>query len=424
MDIKTSLNKLYSLHAFGVKLGLENISNFLELLDNPQKKFKAIHIAGSNGKGSTASFIASILMELGYKTGLYTSPHFIRFNERVRINNTEIPDTFISKFLNEWFHHIEKNKITFFEATTAMAFAYFAESKLDFAVIETGLGGRLDATNVLSPICEVITSISYEHTEILGNTLEQIAYEKGEIIKINTKVFIGNLPPATESVIRKKCEQTGSELFKVEDYIKKNVNEKNNSVNLSFGNLHLNDKNVPLKGIYQKYNAALASLTINKTLDVNDFTSIEKGVKNVVKNTSIKGRFEFYKNNPDIIFDSSHNPESILNFINEFSKISGKYKNKSLLYGAMKDKAIEEILKIMKDKFDDVYITAIDMERACKLANLKTIASRVGINTKEVYEPAEFVKKFEKRDKNDCLVICGSMYLIGEIKSRILAEVT
>jgi dihydrofolate synthase/folylpolyglutamate synthase len=420
MDIKTSLDKLYSLHTFGVKLGLENISNFLKLLGDPQKRIKTIHIAGSNGKGSTASFIASILMELGYKTGLYTSPHFVRFNERVRINNIEIPDTYISKFLNQWFDFIKKNEITFFETTTAMAFNYFAESQIDFAVIETGLGGRLDATNVLSPVCEVITSISYEHTDILGNKLEQIAFEKGEIIKNHTKVFTGKLPAEGENVIREKCEKTNSELFRVEDY----TTEIDDFINLSPGGLKFTDSNVPLKGTYQKYNAALASLTIIKSFNTEKFASIEEGIKNVIKNTSIEGRFEFYKNKPDIIFDSSHNPEGISNFLNEFSKRSKGYNNKSLLYGAMKDKATDVILNMLKDKFDDIYVTSINMERASKIIDLKAIASKAGIKAKEVFDPIRFVKEFEKRDKNNCLVVCGSMYLIGEIKSKILTEVT
>ena len=206
MDIQESLNKLYALHTFGVKLGLENIQKFLEVIGNPQSKLQTIHVAGSNGKGSTASFIASILIEKGYKVGLYTSPHFVIFNERIVVNGKYIPDDFIANFIDRYQKYIDEYELTFFEVTTAMAFEYFVFSDVDYAVIETGLGGRLDATNVLNPIACVITSISLEHTDILGNKLEQIAFEKGEIIKSGSKTFIGLLPEEAIKVIEKKCK--------------------------------------------------------------------------------------------------------------------------------------------------------------------------------------------------------------------------
>jgi len=201
MDLKSALEKLYSLHTFGIKLGLENIQKFLSTLDNPQSKLKTIHIAGSNGKGSTAAFIASILMEYGYKVGLYTSPHFIRFNERIQINNVQIPDEYLANFITESEDYIDEHKLTFFEVTTAIAFKYFAENDVDFAVIETGLGGRLDATNVLDPLAVVITSISLEHTNILGDTIRKIAFEKAAIIKKHIHVFVGKLPMEAVAVV-------------------------------------------------------------------------------------------------------------------------------------------------------------------------------------------------------------------------------
>lgn len=420
MEIKEYLDKLYSLHTFGVKLGLENVSKFLNLLGNPQNSFKSIHLAGSNGKGSTAAFIASILMEFDYKVGLYTSPHFVRFNERVRINNSEIPDTYIAEFLDKYFEYIVENEITFFEATTALAFKYFSEANLNFAVIETGLGGRLDATNVLTPVSSVITSISYEHTEILGNKLEQIAFEKGEIIKDHTKVFIGKLPVEAQKIIKEKCERTESKLFNLEDYII----EKDDSVMLYTEELEIDDWKIPLKGYYQKYNAALASLTVSKILDTTDFRLLEKGIRNVIKNTSIEGRYEFYRRNPDVIFDSAHNPDGVLNFIREFSKESKKYNRKYLLFSVLKDKGIKEMLELIKDNFDKFYITPINIDRASKLEDLETIAASVGIKVKRVYNPVDFLEDFSKENPDSCLVILGSMYLLGEIKSKISTKVT
>ena len=177
MDVAASLKKLFSLHTFGIKLGLENTIKFLEHIGNPQNFLKTIHVAGSNGKGSTSSFIASILQESGFKTGLYTSPHFVKFNERIVINGKQIDDEYIADFVDKYENYIDEHQLTFFEVTTVMAFKYFLEMKTDYCIIETGLGGRLDATNVLNPIAVVITTISLEHTNVLGNTITQIASE-------------------------------------------------------------------------------------------------------------------------------------------------------------------------------------------------------------------------------------------------------
>ena len=171
MNLEEALEKLFSLHQFGIKLGLENICNLLDYLGNPQKELTTFHIAGSNGKGSTSSFINSILMEAGYRVGLYTSPHLVKFNERIRVNSEMIPDEYVVGFMNSLGDYIEKHSPTFFELTTAMAFKYFAEMKLDYAVIETGLGGRLDATNVLNPLASIITTISREHTNVLSDSI-------------------------------------------------------------------------------------------------------------------------------------------------------------------------------------------------------------------------------------------------------------
>ena len=220
MNLEQALEKLFSLHQFGVKLGLDKPKKLFKHIGNPHNDLKCIHIAGSNAKGSVASFINSILIEDGFKVGLYTSPHFIKFNERIRINGEMIEDEYVIEFMNELNDYIDENEPTFFELTTAMAFKYFKDNKVDYAVIETGLGGRLDATNVIDPIATVITTISLEHTNILGNTLEQIAYEKGEIIKQDRKSVIGFLPNVAEKVIEKKAKSVNSELFRLKDNIK------------------------------------------------------------------------------------------------------------------------------------------------------------------------------------------------------------
>lgn len=418
MDIQESLNKLFALHTFGIKLGLDNIKSFLDKIGNPQKKLKTIHVAGSNGKGSTSSFIASILMENGYKVGLYTSPHFVKFNERISINGNLISDKYIANFVDKYQKYIDELGLTFFEVTTAMAFEYFVDADVDYAVIETGLGGRLDATNVLNPLACVITSISLEHTNVLGDKIEGIAFEKSEIIKNHCKTFIGMLPEEAIKVVEKKCNQVNSELFCLEEYII----EKNNHIELYTEELEFDDWKVPLIGKHQKYNAALASLCIVKSFDIDDPSVITDGIKNVVKNTKLQGRYEIISQKPKIILDSAHNSEGIKSLITEFSMERSNYKKSSILFGVMKDKNIEEMLTLIKNSFDDFYFYHIDYERAAEYTELKNIADNLNIKFEVIASLKEFLSKQFNGDSDNCLVVAGSMYLLGDVKS-ILPEI-
>ena len=418
MDIDSALKKLFSLHQFNIKLGLDNISGFLKLIGNPQQNLKTFHIAGSNGKGSTAAFIASILRESGFNVGLYTSPHFVRFNERVKINGLEIPDVYIAGFISSYEKEIDKLQLTFFEVTTALAFQYFYDRKVDYAVIETGLGGRLDATNVLNPLGIIITTISKEHTQILGDTIEKIAYEKAGIIKDNSKVFTGRMPETAEEVIKKRCEETSSELFMLNDYIL----GEDETVELYTEEIELDDWHIPLKGFYQRYNAALASLAVIKALNITNPHPVEKGIRNVIINTGIQGRYDYYKSSPDIIFDSAHNPESIKNFITAFSKEEKRYGKKTLLFGVMKDKAVGEMLLIVKDHFDEIHICRASYERALPVEEISLIAEKLNIKTIIERNIIDFIRDFEGKEQNECLVVMGSMYLIGDIKSDLLLK--
>ncbi|MFO7446683.1 MAG: folylpolyglutamate synthase/dihydrofolate synthase family protein [Ignavibacteriaceae bacterium] len=415
MTIEQGLEKLYSLHTFGIKLGLDNILNFLEVLGNPQLKLKTFHVAGSNGKGSTSAFVSSILREFKYKVGLYTSPHFVRFNERIKINNSEIPDSYVAEFISNYEKYIDEMQLTFFEVTTAMAFKYFQEHNIDYAVIETGLGGRLDATNVLNPCAVIITSISMEHTAILGDTIKKIASEKAGVIKNGGKVFTGILPDEADSVIEEKCKETSCELFRLNEYI----NKKHGSIELYTEEIELDDWTMPLRGDYQKFNAALAGLAVSKVLDVTDFNSIHTGIKNVIKNTGIQGRYEYFHIEPDIIFDSAHNPESTSHFISEFRKDYKKYEKRILLFGAMRDKAIKEMLASAAEYFDEIYVTKVNNERSCSIEELEKTAKEININVKPEERPAGLVTRVIEGNKNNCLVVLGSMYLVGEIKTSL-----
>ncbi len=418
MEIQLVLEKLFSMRQFHIKLGLERIVKLLDYLGNPHKKLKCFHIAGSNGKGSTASFLASILYELGNNVGLYTSPHFVKFNERIKINGKEINDEYIISFYKSIEKLIEKEEPTFFEITTALAFSYFYEQNVDFAVIETGLGGRLDATNVIMPLASIITSISLEHTNILGDSIEKIASEKAGIIKSNTKVISGYMPFEAENVIISRAKEMNCEYYVFDNYVKR---EKD------FVEVLLNDKvykiySTPMKGYYQLINSAIAVKSIDVVLGINNFLKINKGINNVILNTGIQGRYEILSNKPRIIFDSAHNPESIKIFLEEFIKEYYSYSQRDLIFAAMKDKDIATMLKLVAPFFDNIYITSIQTERSATIESIKNIAESIYVKVYPLYNSVDFVKKFYKEEGNKCLVVLGSMYLIGEIKSKFINE--
>lgn len=415
MDIDIALEKLFSLHTFGVKLGLEKIKTFLAHIDNPQLNLETIHLAGSNGKGSTASFITSILMEAGYKVGLYTSPHFIKFNERITINGVQIDDEYVARFVTHHWDYIVKNELTFFEVTTALAFEYFDKSNVDYAVIETGLGGRLDATNTLNPLAVVITSISLEHTNVLGKSLIEISKEKAAIIKNGAKVFTAALPGEAELVIRSKCESENCELFILNKYVE--AGEK--IIEFGSSKINLEKTKIPLKGNYQKHNALLASLTVIKSGLVKNEDTHHKGISNVILNTGFQGRYEYYSSDPVVIMDSAHNIDGLRHFLAEYNKESHLYKKKTVIFGVMRDKAVEEMLIELSISFDEILLADIRYERSMKLEELQNICKKISIIAYGVSEPVDFIRKFLKGSRDNCLVILGSIYLLGEVKTGL-----
>lgn len=415
MKIEEALQQIYSMHQFSIKLGLENIENLIKYLGNPEKKLIYFHIAGSNGKGSTASFIASILMEAGYKTGLYTSPHLVKFNERIRVNEEMINDDFITEFLNKHHNYILESNPTFFEITTAIAFDYFASQKPDFVVLETGLGGRLDATNIINPLASVITSISFEHQNILGDSLSAIAGEKAGIIKSDGKTFTGLLPAEAELVISKKAFEKNNDFYRLSDFI----NFSEDVLLLEVQDEIFTIPSLPLKGKYQKLNAALALLVLNETFGIKDKNIIEKGFANVVTNTGIAGRYEIYSEKPKVIFDAAHNEEGIKVFTEEFSREYKKYGNRKVIFGAMRDKNIPVMIKALKPYFDEFIFTEIPYERALKSEELEDLVKNLGIKTSRTKYPEKIIDDFCKNGTNDCIVVLGSIYLLGKIKENL-----
>ncbi len=415
MNYKESLDKIYSLKQMGMKLGLENIKNFLEHIGNPQKKIKTIHIAGSNGKGSTSSFISSILMEAGYKVGLFTSPHFVDYSERFKINGKMIEPEFVTYFINKYSQAIDDFHITFFEISAALAFTYFYERKVDYAVIETGLGGRLDATNTMEPLTEVITTISREHTKILGDSLREIAREKGGIIKENSKVFIGFLPEEAETELYSIAKNKNSAFYSLKDF----TCSGKDFVNLKIGKEVFHLYRTGFLGRHQLNNGALAALTVFGTLGVKEFEVINNGLLNVNKNSGLEGRFEIYNKQPIVIFDSAHNEEGMNSFVETFRSIKSDCEKRILIFGAMHDKNLERIFPLLKTAFDKFYFTTIDFYRAATIEELISLGDKFGIEGKPLPAPAQFIRRFINSGSPDCLAVVGSIYVLGEIKSKL-----
>ncbi|MDN5304393.1 MAG: dihydrofolate synthase / folylpolyglutamate synthase [Fusobacteriaceae bacterium] len=406
--INNILDELYSYTKFGIKLGLDNIKQILEKCGNPQNYYKIIHIAGTNGKGSTASIIEYSLIEAGFSVGKYTSPHILKFNERIVINKTEIIDDDIAKYYLKIKNIILENNIkaTFFEVTTAMAFLYFKDKKIDYLVAEVGLGGKYDATNVVNPILSIITNVSYDHINILGDTLEKIAEEKCGIIK-NAPVII-----LDKQDVLIKCVKS-----KTDNYILANK-QYNYKVSLDkenlFTNIILNKNifNLSLYGMFQGDNFILAYSAL-KYLGIDDIF-----IQNAVKNIYWPGRFEVFSKNPLIILDGAHNEDSALslksNCIDLFKK-----DEIVLITSILEDKEIDKVLKIFSEISDSVIFTSLkSYHRGLSSKNLYDIGSKyfkVSNYKDSIIDAFDLAKQFNKK----AIIVAGSFYLISEFKKNI-----
>ena len=300
---------LFGLERAGIKYDLKNIRTILKFLGNPERRFKSIHIAGTNGKGSVASIINSVLIEAGFNTGLYTSPHIIDFRERILINGILIPKNYVMDFTNRLYELMEEIKPSFFEATTAMAFEYFAGQKVDYAVIETGLGGRLDSTNVLKPIISVITGISIDHTEYLGNTIESIAFEKAGIIKRNIPCVTGKMEDKAKRIVINICKIKNSKIldaekrvkakiiYRDEDYMKIETGIIGKKIILKY----------PVTGNYQIRNVKTVLTALNEIGKIEKISFnediLKSGFERVKSNSKIFGRFQKISNNQKVVID-------------------------------------------------------------------------------------------------------------------------
>jgi len=395
MGYKETLDYLYSLETSKIKLGLGNIQNLLQKIGNPEKELKCIHVAGTNGKGSVCAMLFYILKEAGCKVGLYTSPHLKKFNERIRINDELITDKEIVEYFLKIKPYITNQ--SFFEITTAMAFLYFKEKNVDFAVLEVGLGGRLDATNVVVPLVSVITNIGLEHTELLGNTIEKIAFEKAGIIKNNVPVVTDAQGKAL-AVIKKIAKERNAPLF---------LPKKFPMIKFDF-----------LNGSFQQENKDIA-LTAMEILRKNHKIKIkEKQVIDGIKKTEWKGRLQFIDKN--VLADSAHNPSGFEVLRKELTMIKQQKRINNFIFvvGIQNDKDILIMLKTISPLASAIIFTKSKNEKAESSENLLNIFNNINKKTitKIINNPEKALNYAKKiASKDDLVVMTGSIYLVGEM---------
>ena len=376
------------------KKDLTNISAFCDELKNPQNKFASIHVGGTNGKGSTSHIISSILQEGGYKVGLYTSPHLKNFTERIRINGEEVSRNFVVDFVANNKYFLENQQLSFFEMTVGMAFAYFAEQNIDIAIIEVGLGGRLDSTNIIHPEVAVITNIGYDHMQFLGDTLPEIAFEKAGIIKQNTPIIIGEKQDAVVDVFINKATQMNADIYFASD---KKYDYKSD-----------------LLGSYQEKNISTA-IHVVKALKgyVISESHIIKGLKNVVQNTNFKGRWQILHYKPLTICDTAHNREGLSYVMNQLTSLS--FNKLHIVLGVVNDKKLDDILVLFPANAT-YYFCKPNIPRGLNEIDLQSTAENfhlVGDAYASVQEA--YLKAISDAEIDDVVFVGGSTFVVAEV---------
>jgi dihydrofolate synthase/folylpolyglutamate synthase len=424
MEYKEAVDYLYGLQRHGIKLGLSNTLSLMDILGNPHQSFRSIHIAGTNGKGSTAAMIASILQTSGLKVGLYTSPHLVSFTERIRINGVTIPEERVADLvstLNSELLTLNSLSPTFFEFTTAMAFQYFDEEDVDIAVIEVGMGGRLDATNVIIPMVSIITNIGYDHQEFLGSTLAEISREKAGIIKNKVPVISANNSPEVIKVIERRSEENESKLyifgrdFRAEH--RSQVTGHRSQILDYYGIKQVfKDLELSLLGHHQIVNASLA-LAATEIISIG-IELEESAIRKGLKEARWEGRLEVLSRNPTILLDGSHNEEAASALRRALEEIFlPEHDRLFLIVGMMKDKNIRGFLKTLAPLAWEVIVTKADYERAASVASLSEVAERYNPRVKTIEKVSDALEYAVGRAKSyDLICVTGSLYTIGEIK--------
>jgi len=384
--------------ASAYKEDLTNTILLADYLGNPEKNLKCIHVAGTNGKGSTSHMLASILQEAGYKTGLYTSPHLKDFRERIKINGREISEDFVREFIGKHQAFFEAHDLSFFEMSVGLAFEYFNKEKVDIAIIETGMGGRLDSTNIITPLVSVITNIGLDHTQFLGNTMQAIAAEKAGIIKNAVPVVIGEYTSETKTVFESKANEVHSEIYFASEAASGNYNSD-------------------LKGDYQFHNKKTVIETLKVLASHSDFrisgAAVRNGLSNTIKNTGLRGRWQQLNAHPKVICDTAHNKHGLAVVLNQVR--NEKYEALHIVLGVVNDKDLNEILPLFP-KNAAYYFCKPDNLRGLDAKVLQKKADEFGLKG-QVFDSvtAAYSKALEGASPNDFVFVGGSTFVVAEI---------
>lgn len=408
------------------KEDLHNTIALCEVLGNPHKKFKSIHIAGTNGKGSTSHMLAAILQKAGYKTGLYTSPHLKDFRERIKVNGKMIREEFVTGFVQKTMNISEKIKPSFFELTVAMAFDYFEKEKIDIAVIETGLGGRLDSTNVITPVLSVITNIGYDHMNILGNTLEKIAAEKAGIIKKDVPVVIGEYLPETKDVFICRAREMNAPIYFAQDEykvsgIKYTVKSLCCDVTNTVHNI-TESFELDLNGLYQTKNlcTVLCAEGILMQQGFNIKVEDEKeALKKTKALTGFYGRWDVVKESPALILDVAHNEDGIKQLLHQLETVKDPLSSLHIVLGLVSDKDLAKVLNLLP-KNAAYYFSNAHIPRAMPHFALKEKAAGFELNGNSFDDVNEAIHAAQNTATGkDIIIVCGSVFLIAEVNTAL-----
>lgn len=413
-----------------IKKGLDNIIKICEFLDNPQLRFPSVHIAGTNGKGSTSHMIAGALQQAGYKTGLYTSPHLIDLRERVRINGLPVSEQFVIDFVEKTKPLIAQIQPSYFELNVAMAFVAFAEEKVDIAVIETGLGGRLDSTNIIMPVLSVITNIGLDHTQILGDTLPLIAAEKAGIIKEKIPVVVGEAHPETEQVFFLNALSKNTVVIYA-DSLWELVKVNQDAHFQYFKAIHkaeqkMYDLKTDLMGNFQVHNIKTVLTASTLLYNMGWELSLDKvlaSLSHVKKSTGLRGRWEYYQQQPTIILDVAHNPDGLEYLKDNLNTVAhGEKGNLHIVCGFVKDKDVSGALSYFpKDAV--YYFTQANVPRALPAADLAQIGNDLGLTGKSYKTVEDAIIEFSlKVQEEDTVLITGSFFIVGEALAYLDGE--
>jgi len=399
-----------------LKKDLVNIIRLCEDLGNPQHKFMSIHVAGTNGKGSTAHMLAAILQTAGYKTGLYTSPHLKEFTERIRVNGEEVSKDYVTTFVEDNQEKFNRIQPSFFEMTVAMAFKYFEEQKVDIAIVEVGLGGRLDSTNIITPLISVITSIGLDHQNMLGDTIEKIAYEKAGIMKRNIPVVISRSQKKSIPVFITQAKVSGSPIYFADIYYRFEAISEAEEVLHVRSLVNQTTFELDLAGNYQIYNLPGIFKVIELLREMDyliNFQQVSYGLANTAKITGIRGRWQVLGENPTVICDTGHNRQAIKNILKQLASYT--FKQLHIVLGMVSDKDIESVLKLLP-KEAIYYFCEPNIPRAMDAEELYEKAETLGLNGKIVRRVNEAIASAKEMAKpEDLIFIGGSTFVVAEI---------